>query len=41
MTFRFVDLIGAFAKRNKVALDPNWMGTESISLNVDDSAALA
>ena len=41
MTFRFVDLIGAYAKRNKVALDPNWMGTECISLNVDDSAALA
>lgn len=41
MTFRFVDLIAAFAKRNKVTLDPNWVGTESISLAVDDSAALA
>ena len=41
MTFRFVDLIAAYAKRNNVALGPNWMGTESISLAVDDSAALA
>jgi ATP-binding cassette, subfamily C, bacterial LapB len=41
MTFRFVDLIAAYAQRNKVALDPNWMGTESINLTVDDSTALA
>lgn len=41
MTFRFVDLIAAYAKRNNVALDPNWMGTENITLGVDDSAALA
>jgi ATP-binding cassette subfamily C protein LapB len=41
MTFRFVDLIAAYAQRNKVALDPNWMGAESINLTVDDSTALA
>ena len=41
MTFRFVDLIAAYAKRNNVALGPNWMGTENITLAVDDSAALS
>lgn len=41
MTFRFVDLIAAYAKRNNVALGPNWMDTENITLAVDDSAALA
>jgi ATP-binding cassette subfamily C protein LapB len=40
MTVRFVDLIAAHAKRKNVALGPNWMGTESINLSVDDSGAL-